>query len=100
MRKTCIIVEWKDLPDELKSKVTEWDLFHKDVYLPLYSEFHPSEYQKGMAVVEEYWEDQKKTNGYTETLDDFIYDYRLEFDVWLIKQEFDFKDAELVLIKV
>lgn len=37
---------------------------------------------------------------YNGNLDDFIRDYHLEFDVWVIKQNFDLGGVEKILIEV
>lgn len=100
MKKTVFIFEWSDLPGFLKTQIAERERFQNDCYLQSFSEFEPYHYLKGMKAIEDYWTDQKLTNNYDGDLEEFIKEYHLEFDKWIIEQGFDMTGVELILIKI
>lgn len=104
-KSTVLIIDWLKLPEYLQDIIREREMFHNDCYLEHHSEFEIKEYDKGMSIVEDYWEEQKKDNEYIdvkykESLDNFIKGYGLELDVWLINQKIDWTDVEKILIEI
>ena len=98
--KKALIIDWSELPRDIRDTVSEWQGFHNDCFLPCRSEFEPKDYKKGLSAINEYYTDQMTTNGFNGSLDDFVKDYRLEFDMWIIKQGFDFDKVDMILIEV
>lgn len=99
--KRCLIIEWAKLPQELKDSITEYYNFSNDIILPYHSEFSMKDFAKGMAAVEEYWNDQKESNGFEGDLKAFIEDYGLELDIWLMKKKnIDWTQVDKILIEV
>jgi hypothetical protein len=94
------ILDLCELPIEVRNCVKKWLGFHNDTYLPVRSEFDPESWSKGMSEVEAYWKDQKECRNYKGSLEDFIKDYALEFDIWFIQQNFDLTGIDQVLVDV
>lgn len=97
-KKTVAIIDWLALPKVLQDKVADMERFGNDRHLKFYSEFAPKEISRG--AVEEYFRDQIETNDYTGNFDDFVKDYGLEVEMWIIDQEVDLSDVSEILIKV
>lgn len=111
-KQNILILSFIELPKEIQDQIAERESFHNDCYLNTCSEFEPSNYGGKkedwsactMERIEEYWQDQRKTNSSwckSETLEQFIKDYRLQFEKWLITESnIDLKDVEKILIEV
>ena len=106
-REEVFIIEWTSLPQEQKDYVYEkLDYqFHNDSFINLPTEFDPWNDQSfsdslTMANIVSYWKDQCETNDFKEDLEYFIKDYGLEFDVWIIKQNFDLTGIKKILIDI
>ena len=91
--KTVLILDYLQLPKLLQDRVAGWCGFHNDCLLPCRSEFSPNgeetwETSLTSKQVADYHRDQanNKYNPFTGSLADFITEYRLEFEVWLIEQ--------------
>jgi hypothetical protein len=95
-KKTCLILEWIKLPTSIKDKIKNWHNFHNDCIITLNSEFSAKDLCKGMTAIEEYWRDQ----NYDGTLQAFIKKYNLDFEVWIIEQNFDLSDIDEILIDI
>jgi len=59
-----------------------------------------------MTAIEEYYKDQKETNyNFSKyvpcgTMEGFIKNYGLDFDIWFIKQNFDLEGVDRILVEV
>jgi hypothetical protein len=100
MKTTCFIIKFTKLPDHVKEVVKSWCGFHNDCLIPSRTEFEAEDYAEGMAAIEDYHKDQVDTNNYKGTLEKFIKDYGLEFDVWMIEQKFNLKGVKRILIDI
>lgn len=98
--KKCLIINWCKLPRAIKNIVSEWEGFHNNCFIPCRSEFEAKDYKKGLSSINEYYQDQVKINGFDGSFDDFIEDYCLDFDIWIIAQGFDFDKIDMILIEV
>lgn len=98
--KKCLIVEWVDFPRNIKDIVADWHGFHNDCIVPLRSDFTAKDFREGMKCIENYWKDQSDNNDFKGTLQEFIKEYGLDFEIWFIKQKFDLTDVDEILIKV
>jgi hypothetical protein len=96
----CLILEYIKLPKSIMNVISEWCGFHNDCLLKVSTEFTVSAYKEGMKAIKDYWKDQVKTNNYKGTLEKFIKDYGLEFDVWFIEQKFDITGVDEILIDI
>ena len=99
-KKTCLFIEWTKLPKPFKELTSESLGFSNYCNIPMRSEFQPVDLAKGMIVIEDYWKHQKDTNGFEGTLQDFIENYGLQFEVWLIEQKVDLTGVDEILINV
>jgi hypothetical protein len=100
VKKVAYVLDWLDLPEPIKEQVADWHAFANDVYLKMGGEFKPRDLAKGMVVIEAYYKDQCRSNGFKGTLEDFIKDYGLEFEVWVIHQGFPLDDVDILLVSV
>lgn len=101
LRQTVLIINYVDLPKDVKKAVRNWcGVFSNDVILRVRSEFDVQSWRVGMSEIESYWHAQTELNGYKGNLTQFIKDYGLEFDVWIIGQNFDLSGIDQVLINV
>lgn len=98
-RKTCLFLEWVDMPKKIQDKVADWHQFGNDIILKMSSEFEPCDL-KDMTAIEEYWQDQSKTNGFEGDLKKFIKEYGLEFEMWVVEQKFDLEGIDKILVEV
>jgi hypothetical protein len=107
MKKVCLIIEWIKLPQNLKDLIKKrYEHFYRDIYLKHRSEFCArTDYIQGMKCIEDYYTDQTSSDmedkyRFKGTIEEFIVSYGLEFDVWIIEQNFDFVGVEEILIHV
>lgn len=99
----CLILEYWKLPEDMQEIVKDWHIYNRDCYIPVCSEFEPKDYTIGMKCIEDYYEDQKSTNSSwckSNNVEEFIVDYGLEFDAWIISQNWDLTGVDKILIKV
>ena len=97
----CLILEWTKLPADIKKKIAEWESFHNDCLLEPHSEFNGRELTK--ANLTDYWQEQSKNGEWSckaTTLEEFILEYNLWFEDYIIKQDFDLTDVDKILIDV
>lgn len=106
-REKVFIIEWSSLPKEQKDFVYEnlTDRFENGVFIEWPTEFTPYNEESfqdtlTMKEIENYWNGQSKINNYKGTLDEFIEDYGLKFEVWIIEQKFDLTGIKKILIKI
>ena len=122
-REEVFVIEWLTLPQEQKDYVHYIldDRFANDVLIKWPTEFEPCGiYEDEVAIdgngqviserdfkdtltmdrVTKYWKDQQDTNGFVGNLKEFIKDYGLEFDIWIIEQNFDLKDIKSIYIDI
>jgi hypothetical protein len=108
-KKTFLIVEWTKLPENIRNNIADNQSFSNDCFLPIYSEFDLSDYNNFEEQINSYWQDQLVGNHYVDkekiaTLENFITEYGLEFDVWLANyikdNNIDITGVDEVLIKV
>ena len=83
------------------------DNFANDVMAKWFSELEPLASGKetwGESLTHEqlaaYHQDQIKTNNYKGDLQQFISDYRLEFEAWILEQNFDLSGVKTLLIEI
>lgn len=73
-------------------------------YNKYHSEFEPCSSRENYShtltqpQLEEYWQTQTTTNDFVGTLEEFIEDYRLQFDKWLIDCGYDFKGIKEIIL--
>ena len=99
-KKTMLLIEFIEMPKPIMEVVRGWCGFGNDCIVPLRSEFNVKSFAKGMVEIESYWEQQKKTNSYEGTLEQFIKDYGLAFEVWFIEQKFDLTGVDKIAVNV
>lgn len=99
-KKTVVFLKYTSLPQEFKEQIREWCGFSNDCILPLRSELTTKNIRAGMISIYDYWVDQTHTNNYKGTLDDFVVDYGLKFEVWLIEQDFDLENVDKICIDI
>ncbi len=106
MRKEVVVIfEWTKLPEEIKRVVADSLGFSNDCWVPVRSEFTPfgkETWADSLTFkgIEEYYKDQCVTNLYNSTFNEFIKDYGLEFEVWLLAQDIDLTSIKNILIEV
>ena len=113
-RQEVFIIEWASLPREQRDLVKDHldYRFANDVFLEWHSEMQPyplnddatewSSYDETLSMeqIESYWKDQCETNNFKGDLDDFIKDYGLKFEIWILEQKFDLTGIRKILIDV
>ncbi len=95
--KKVVIIDWHKLPRNVKEEISESHSFGNDRYLRHYSELDTG---STMEDVVDYHKEQVETNEYKGSLEDFIRDYGLELDVWLMSQHIDMTGIDDILIEV
>jgi len=99
----CLIIQYRNLPPEIKEDIKGWVGFHNDCLIPVRTEL---EGLGSMEEIEAYHRDQEANNPkYKEynpsgTLEGFIEAYGLKFDAWLAEQDFNMEDVERVLVEI
>lgn len=106
-REEVFIIDWLSLPKEWQDFVTDRldNRMTNGALLKWYTEFEPydeKDFQETLTMkqVEEYYKDQSDTNGFVGSLDDFIEDYGLEFEIWMIEQNYDLTGIKNVYFNV
>ena len=113
-KEEVFIIEWYTLPQEQRKWVSEHldYRFANDILIEWPSEYQPwpkdedaTEWETwdntlSMEKIESYWKDQCETNNFKGDLDDFIEDYGLKFEIWIIEQKFDLTGIKKILIDI
>ena len=104
-RKEVLFINWTQCPKNIKDNIADNDRFSNDILLPFFSEFEPfgeEDYANTLTMknIEEYWRDQTLTNNFQGTLEDFIGEYNLEVEIWLIKTGVDLKGVKKILFNI
>jgi hypothetical protein len=96
MKTNCFILKWDQMPEKIQSQVMQWHGL-RDCLIPITSnsEFTVEDYRKGMEAIDNLHRNSTYFRG---TLEEFIDDYRLDFDVWFINQKFDLEGVDKILI--
>jgi len=101
-KRNCLILEWRKLPEALKKDVADRERFGNDILLKMHSEFKPRELSE--AALRSYYDGQvARTDEYATfrgSYEEFIEEYGLQMEVWLVEQGFDLADVDEVLINV
>lgn len=100
--KNCLILAYTELPQHIQDIIRKFNGFNRDCLLRIskYSELSVKDYIKGMVSIEEYYIDQKQTNNFTGTLENFIDEYRLEIDKWIIEKKFNLTNIDEILVEI
>jgi hypothetical protein len=94
-----------DLPKEHQEYFKARHSFRNDICLEFLSEFQPEEGETWENVLTEegivqYWKGQVEENNYKGDLEQFVIDYNLKFERWVITQNFDLKDIESIIVRI
>jgi hypothetical protein len=104
----AFVLDWVKLPEKIKHIILPDERRKNDCYVEFYSELSMENLKRGMPALEEYWKDQSgigpnsrtDKNKFTGTFDEFIQAYGLAGTKWIIEQNFDLADVDLILIKI
>lgn len=106
-REEIFIIDWISLPKDWQDFVAERleNRVGNGVMCRWYTELEPygeQDYQESMTMdsIKSYHKDQSETNGFKGSLDEFIDEYGLEFEVWMIEQKFDLAGIKNIYIDV
>lgn len=103
-RQECLIIEYVSLPQEMKDFLSKREAFRNDIHLEHISELSPigGTWDKTCTIeeIKNYHKDQIDTNGYKGNLNEFISEYKLTFDKFLIDNNVDFTGIKTILIKI
>lgn len=83
---TVLVIGYTSLPEKCQERIRNWLGFSNDCLLPYSrrSEFGPTSLTQDS--LEEYYNDQVRDNQFRGTLDEFIDEYGLVFDKYLIDE--------------
>ena len=102
----CIIFDFSELPANIKDIVKDRHSFRNDIHLEFLSEFSPTEEGETWGEtlseqeIEKYWIDQTKCNNYKGSLDQFIIDYGLIEEKWILSLGLDLSKVEKILYRI
>lgn len=101
-REEVLIISLRETGQEFRDLFYKRDDRHHG-YNRYWSEFDPSDKEDYSHTftqknLEEYWQEQIKTNNYKGSLEEFIKDYNLEMDVWFINCAYDFTGVKIIII--
>jgi len=104
-REEVVIIQYTNCPEYVQDALRDCHQFHNDMYMPHISQLSPSgkETWKDTLTsenIEQYWKDQCKNNDYKDDLQQFIKDYGLTIDVWLIETGYDFTGIKTILFDI
>ena len=106
-REEVFIIDWLSLPKEQQDYVTYMldNRMANGAMLKWYTEFEPydeKDFQETLTMdqIEEYYKDQSETNGFVGSLDDFIEDCCLKFEIWMIEQNYDLTGIKKIYFDV
>jgi hypothetical protein len=102
--KKVLIINWLSLPKEIKDIIADWCGFSNDCLVPYSSEFSPcgDNTWKDLTQerLEQYHKDQTETNNYKGDLEQFIKDYGLEVDKFMIEQKLNLDGIEEIFFNI
>jgi len=83
---TVLVIDYTSLPENCQERIREWGGFSNDCLLPYsrHSEFGLTSLTQESLT--EYYNDQMRDNQFQGTLDEFIAEYGLVFDKYLIDE--------------
>ena len=104
---SVLLLNYLDLPKPQQFIIRELFNFGNDRYIEYVSEMSPTGESDGdtwaktltTANIQAYYADQCATNDYAGDYEQFLSDYGIVFDVWLLDQGFDLNVAT-VLIRI
>ena len=107
-KETVLIIDYQRLPSDIKTIVRKrYSDINGDRFIKYDSNMSPVGNDPRYSTwgaritqenINEYWQDQVKKNSYTGDLDQFIKDYYIEFDRWLLDQDVDLTGIKTILI--
>jgi hypothetical protein len=104
VQRNCLILNFKDCPDFVKTSLKNRESFRNDIYLEFISEFSPEDTEFWDTLTEEgiveYWKEQTNENHYKGTLEQFITDYDLHVEKWILSLGFDLSIISKILLRV
>lgn len=110
-REQVLIIDYLDLPNFIRDELHKLESFRNDVMLPHISELsflYEDDIKAGEDLsrrittyhIENYYKDQCETNNYKGSLAEFISDYGLTIDAWLISANIDLTGIHRVIFNV
>ena len=105
-KQTVLVIEYTELPEEMKEIVRDDWRFRNDVSITHVSEMAPCGDDEtwgenlSREAIEEYHKGQVEENGYEGDFDKFLEDYGLAFDMWLLGQDIDLSDVRVIYIDI
>jgi hypothetical protein len=98
--RTVLYLDYISLPDDMQTVVNKWLGFGNDRQLPFSdrSEFEPK--SLSMKEIATYHKEQSANNNFKGTLDEFIAEYGLQFEKFLIEQNFNLKGVDEIVVNV
>lgn len=112
-RQEYLVIDYNEMPDEIQDIFRQRESFHNDCFIKFHSEMEPFPYGQDkdkdwaetctMAHIESYWQEQLKSNSkycQAKTIEEFIDDYGLQAEVWLINSGINLKGIQKILIEI
>lgn len=107
-RQEYLIIDYNEMPEKIQDIVRNYHSFHNDCFLKFHSELEPFGNEDWadtctMSHIEEYWKRQLETNSkycQSETLEQFIEEYGLQKEKWLMESGIDLKGVKNILIEI
>jgi len=103
-----LIVDFYDFPEKIQKIVSKFENFNTNCFIEWSSELTPFyEHEKWETSLTEkklisYYKEQTKefeSNSFEGSLEDFVAEYNLELELYLIKLNMDLKNVSLILIR-
>ncbi len=96
-----LIIDRNSVPEDLWSEMT-WVadgryIAHSSELTPMYNRNY--EDYLSSSNIENYWKQQCENNDYKDSLDQFIIDYNLRLDKWLIETGYDFSGIKIIFFE-
>jgi len=84
---TFTVIQWTSLPKDIKAEIAEhWVGFNNHCLLPFNGELQGDITRENLEL---YYEDQKTNNNFTGTIEEFIKEYGLSLEKYLIDEGID-----------
>ena len=84
--KKVIVLEYIELPEHYKEQISEREVFHNDCILEYHNEMNTGGGDElNEKSFTDYYEDQRDTNDYTGTFEQFLEDYVVKLPYELMK---------------
>lgn len=105
-RKTILVVNFLDLPPDVKEELRDWHLFGNDRMLELITSYRLGDgpqTPENMLKLENFealYQLSVKEDGFTGTLDDFLGAYNLRALHWVASQKPNLADIDQVVVDV